>query len=200
MIMKDLKKLVFKFVFWSPLPLWSEGSFLFPTNRKCFTFNANGLFQPGQESSELGVDPRVVMLGTAKAPADDSDLNVTSVPTPPPHSQRSPTVSFTGVNAFCLGTEHVLSNLVSFEFFGPASALFLGHRGHIPLLQNVGLMARAGETPPSHPGRVAIVVVLSRVAMNKALTSHPTHTFPLYKTVFTNLDLHVDSNKNIYSL
>ena len=198
MIMKDLKKLVFKFVLWSPLPLWSEGSFLFPTNRKCFTFNANGLFQPGQESSELGVDPRVEILGTAKAPTDDSDLSVGSVLTL--HSQRSPTVPFTGVPAFCLGTEHVLSNLVSFEFFGPASALFLGHRGHIPLLQNVGLMARASETPPGHPGRVAIVVVLSRVAMNKALTSHPTPTSPLYKTVFTNLDLHVDSNKNINSL
>ena len=144
-------------------PSGLRGVFVF---HKPEVFTFNGLYQPGQESSELGVDPRVVMLGTAEAPADDSDLNVTSVPTPPPHSQRSPTVSFTGVNAFCLGTEHVLSNLVPLEFSGPASALFLGHRSHQPLLQDVGLMARTSEAPPRHPGRVAIFVVLSRVAMN----------------------------------
>ena len=159
MIMKGLKKLVFKFVFWSPLPLWSEGSFLFPTNRKCFTFNANGLFQPGQESSEPGVDPREALPGTAPAPADDSYLRVRSVLTQ--HSQRSPTVSITGVPTSSLGTDHVLSYPV--VSVAAAPALTVGHGGHCRLLQNIGLGTRAGvPAPPSHEG-AHIVVVLGRI-------------------------------------
>ena len=51
------------------------------------------LCNPGQESSEPGVDPRVALPGTALAPADDSYLRVRSVLAQ--HSQGSPRVSLT---------------------------------------------------------------------------------------------------------
>ena len=117
------------------------------------------LCNPGQESSEPGVDPRVALPGTAPAPADDSYLRVRSVLAQ--HSQRSPRVSLTGVPSSRLGTDHVLSYPV--VSVAAAPALTVGHGGHCRLLENVGRRTRAGvPAPPSHQG-AHIVVVLGRV-------------------------------------
>ena len=123
------------------------------------TWCCHSSFQPGQESSEPGVDPRVALPGTALAPADDSYLRVRSVLAQ--HSQRSPRVSLTGVPTSCLGTDHVLSYPV--VSVAAAPALTVGHGGHCRLLENVGRRTRAGvPAPPSHQG-AHIVVVLGRV-------------------------------------
>ena len=119
------------------------------------------LCNPGQESSEPGVDPRVALPGTALAPADDSYLRVRSVLAQ--HSQRSPRVSFTRVLARRLGTDHVLSYPV--VSVAAAPALTVGHGGHCRLLENVGRKTGPGAgvpAPPSHQG-AHIVVVLGRV-------------------------------------
>ena len=117
------------------------------------------LCNPGQESSEPGVDPRPAWHATALSPADDSYLRVRSVLAQ--HSQRSPRVSFTRVPTSRLGTDHVLSYPV--VSVAAAPALTVGHGGHCRLLENVGRRTRAGvPAPPSHQG-VHIVVVLGRV-------------------------------------
>ena len=73
--------------------------------------------------------------GTAKAPADNSNLRVKPVLSP--DHERSTTVSTTGVPSSPLGTDHVLSYLVISVL--PVPALSVAHRPHFNILENVGL-------------------------------------------------------------
>ena len=115
--------------------------------------------QPGQESSEPGVDPRVVRGGTVFSPADDSYLSVRSVLTH--HSQRTPTITPTGVTSRRLGTDSVVSYLV--VSVAAAPALTVGHGGHCRLLQSVGQKTKAEVPAPASYQGGDIVVVLGRV-------------------------------------